>query len=365
MRVLLVTGSFPPMKCGVGDYTASLAEALSRQEDAEVAVLTRVEGRASEVDPKVQVNAVVKDWGMADLPRIIGVLRGSRPDVVHLQFPTQGYRGRVPWLLPLLVGATGVTTVQTWHEYLHEAGSNWRDFAIAIAPSLISVVREDYGEKIPRRYRWLLGGRTFHYIPSASSIPTVLVDTSERASIREKWGSQGRSLVAYFGFLYEHKGIDLLFQIADPQKDHLVILGEFDRRDPYQDRIWQLANQGAWRGRAEIAGFQPSREVSRLLAVADAVVLPFRKGGGEWNTSLLAARAQGTFVLTTSWERRGYAGADNVYYANPGDVHEMRTALRRYIGQRREASPGETEERWDLIADSHMRLYQGRLRKRS
>ena len=40
MRVLLVCGTYPPMRCGVGDYTAGLAHAFGRRGDVTVAVLT-------------------------------------------------------------------------------------------------------------------------------------------------------------------------------------------------------------------------------------------------------------------------------------------------------------------------------------
>ena len=53
MKVLLVTGSFPPMKCGVGDYTACLAEALARKPNIEVAVLTSQGAEGLEVVPEV------------------------------------------------------------------------------------------------------------------------------------------------------------------------------------------------------------------------------------------------------------------------------------------------------------------------
>ena len=40
MRVMLITGSFPPMHCGVGDYTCKLAAALAERADLCVTVLT-------------------------------------------------------------------------------------------------------------------------------------------------------------------------------------------------------------------------------------------------------------------------------------------------------------------------------------
>ncbi len=38
--------------------------------------------------------------------------------MVHVQFPSQGYRGNLPWQLPVLLHASGFTVVQTWHEYV-------------------------------------------------------------------------------------------------------------------------------------------------------------------------------------------------------------------------------------------------------
>jgi glycosyltransferase involved in cell wall biosynthesis len=348
------------MKCGVGDYTASLANALARRSDVEVAVLTRVEAKGTDVPPNVRMYPVVKDWSIADLPRVIRSLRNWRPDIAHFQFPTQGYRGRLPWLLPLLMAAGGIRIAQTWHEYFRAERTNWRDLILALVPSTICVVRGGYKERIPPRYRWLLGRRRLELIPSASSIPTVRLGGDERSSMKEKWGSQARALVVYFGFLYPHKGVDLLFQIAQPEEHNVVLIGEFDRNDPYHGEVQSLAVEGAWEGRARIAGFQQPGEVAKLLAAADAVVLPFRAGGGEWNSSLLAARSQGTFVLTTSRDRQGYSEAENVYYARPGDVEDMKAALKRYIGVRREALVGDSEERWDSIAGSYVGLYRGR-----
>ena len=71
-----------------------------------------------------------------------------------------------------------------------------------------------------------------------------------------------------------------------------------------------------------------------MLAAADAVVLPFRSGGGSWNSSIKAAAVQGTFVLTTSTERHGLDPDGNVYYARPSDAKDLMEALRRHLGRR-------------------------------
>src|SRR5947207_2886130 len=104
IKVLLVTGSYPPMRCGVGDYTAGLARALRDSGKARVAVLI---GEDGEEDAGIEMIRI-RGWSLRNA---LGALRAVvkwKPDVVHLQFPTQGYRSHwLPWILPLLLRPAG------------------------------------------------------------------------------------------------------------------------------------------------------------------------------------------------------------------------------------------------------------------
>lgn len=114
MRILLITGSFPPMKCGVGDYTSHLARALSKRANASVAVLTSVSANPV-FDPDVEVLPVLSKWGLRDIPAVVDIARKWRPDIVHVQYPTLVY-GLIQWLIPALMWTMRIPTVQTWHE---------------------------------------------------------------------------------------------------------------------------------------------------------------------------------------------------------------------------------------------------------
>src|SRR5437870_7163602 len=140
MKILLITGSFPPMMCGVGNYTASLAEALGKLRDTKVAVLTDTKAR---MDSSHLINfelfPVAHEWKFSDLPQIFKVVQHWAPDVVHIQYPTQGYGDKwLPWILPLLLTLRWTPLVQTWHE--HVPMGRW-SLLLAIAPSGIIVVR--------------------------------------------------------------------------------------------------------------------------------------------------------------------------------------------------------------------------------
>jgi glycosyltransferase involved in cell wall biosynthesis len=164
--------------------------------------------------------------------------------------------------------------------------------------------------------------------------------------------------VAYFGFIYPAKGTDAVFDIASPLHHRLVLVGDLRMDDPYHKRILDRIDSDEWRGHALTTGFLPEYDAAAILAVADAVVLPFTEGSGPWNTSVYASAKQGTFVLTTSRTTHGYDAAANVYSAPPGAVDEMRQALREYIGCRVSRLSDERATEWRRIAEAHLQVYR-------
>jgi glycosyltransferase involved in cell wall biosynthesis len=213
-------------------------------------------------------------------------------------------------------------------------------------------------EKMPGWYRWLNRHKKFRYIPNASSIPAASITEVERNGIRTRLGASENGLIVYFGFAYPAKEIEALFEIADPQRHRLVLICDLSSSDVYQASILALANRDDWAGKVTVTGFLPPVDVANLLAAADAVVLPFRNGGGEWNSSIHSAAIQGTFVLTNSREKQGYDEDANIYYTLPSDVPNMQRALRQYAGHRMRGPSAVQGTNWDTIASAHVELYQ-------
>ena len=358
MRILLLTGSYPPIPCGVGDYVASLADALDGLGGIEVAVLTDRRARKMGTSSGVEVFPIARGWDISDLKPILTTIREWTPDALHLQYPTHGYADSLlPWMLPLVLSVLGIPVVQTWHENIF-TGFSWRALALALAPSRLVVVRPNYEAMLPTWARRLVRLRRPQFIPSASSIPRVELSDSVRHDIRRQLNSSAKYFVAYFGFIYPNKSVDLLFDVLDPEQDHLVLIGQINQDHPYQREIRVRAQREPWRGKVTITDFLPKEEVARFLAAVDAVLLPFRDGGGPWNTSIKAAALQGTFVLTTSRERQGYDPSSNIYFSKPGDIADMRLALRQYIGCRNAYPSAERYASWESIAQEHKSLYR-------
>jgi glycosyltransferase involved in cell wall biosynthesis len=201
---------------------------------------------------------------------------------------------------------------------------------------------------------WAIWGKRYRYIKSASTIPMCTLTPDELDTLKTRYLKGQHRLIVFFGFIYPHKGVDLLFDIGDPETDRIVIAGEF-KSDAYRAALFSRASVRPWLGRADFLGFVQDKDVSALLAVADAVVLPFQLGGGDWNTSIHAATQTGSFVLTTSLSSSGYDVIQNVYFAEPGNLTEMKTALESHAGHRREVET--TVHGWSNIAREHAALY--------
>jgi len=346
------------MKCGVGDYTAHLAKALSRRRDTVVAVLTDVSATPKPSDFEFEIFPVARGWRMSDVIRIGTTVRRWRPDIMHIQYPTQGYGQRyLPWLLPGLFRMVGVPVVQTWHGYDSRRMSR-RFIPNSVLAGGLIVVRQEYIDKMEPLYRWLNRRKHVKFIPNASTIPPTHLSEEEKIDLRLRFSLVASKFVVFFGFAYPDRGVELLFEVADPTEHHLVFISDLNSTDAYQQSILDCANRAPWAGKVTVTGYLPAEEVGRILAAADAIVLPFRDGGGMWNTSIRAGITQGTFVLTTAREQHGYDFKDNVYYARPDDVADLRGALQTFIAKRNNTTAQGLSFDWDSIAQSHTPFYE-------
>ncbi len=365
MKVLIVTGSYPPNKCGVGDYASKLAQSLVEYTNLDICILTtsgNVES-ANYSNNIIKLYSIIEAWKFSEIFHLIKFLRDLSPDIIHIQYPTQGYKdGLLPPILPIIAYLMRIKVVQTWHE-IYTNSYDLRLLIKAIIPGGLVVVRPEYKNKFAQKLQWIFKNKIFKFIRNASAIPSIELSESETALLKNYYKKQQRRLIVFFGFIYEHKGTELLFEIANPETDQIVIAGQFDKYDVYHQKILDLANGNKWANKVSITGFLDPIEISKLLKIADAVVLPFKSGGGEWNTTIHSAVLQKVFVLTTSESASGYDALTNVYYAKIGDTAEMRSALKKYSGKLRTHNPNIDKNEWQLIAKQHQNLYSEIIKK--
>lgn len=340
------------MHCGVGDYCAGLIRSL-RHQGIQVAVFgSRLPGPVRILGGGLQCPPV-RDWRIGVNRAFFTAIRRLRPHLVHFQYPTQGYGRRwMPWLLPILGLALKVRIVITWHEYIDRRP--FRQIPGILAACAGVAVRPLFRERLPALLRTVFAKREIAFIPGASAIPRRELNEDERMEIVNKIEPGNRRVIAYFGFTYPAKGTHRIFEILDPEKHHLLIVGGLDPADPYQRLVLELANSIEWRGSVSLIGFQAPERVAALLAASDAALLPFSEGGGIWNSSIHAAVLQGTLVVTTSREGGGYDAERNIFFAQPDDISGMSEAIEAYMGRRGKGGSGG----WQDSAVAHIALYR-------
>src|SRR5262249_24892283 len=174
----------------------------------------------------------------------IKIAQQFEPDIVHLQFPTQGYDyvnglTAIAWNTRKRFRLPFVTTL---HEFLPRSLGRFESHvhALALLSSMIVVVRPAFRVRMPWYMRALIRGDTMKLLPNASIVPQARPTDAERDALRQKLGTGARKLVAFFGFSYPHKGVELLFRIANPARHHLLLIGHLAERDAYHRELRAL-----------------------------------------------------------------------------------------------------------------------------
>jgi glycosyltransferase involved in cell wall biosynthesis len=362
----MILGSLPPMKCGVGDSMVILAGEISSL-GKEVGILTSKEaGLIKGVD----VINVLPDWSFKNFFFATRKIIKWDPDLIHFQFPSLGYKtGLLPYFLSLSLTLRGFNVIQTWHEppikspfaennfeRLKRFIYSFRYLPNVLAKDNIVFVEKGVYKNLRVWYKLFFKRKVINHIPVTSNIPVCEKPQHELIELKRKI-SRGKNLLVYFGFLFPHKGVDQIFEIADPKKDHILLITSFDNLNKYHNdlkkRIFSLVE---WKNNYTITGFINKNEVASLLKAADCVILPFRTETTLRNGSIFAAMLQGSLIITTSKSKSGFNEKYNISYNNPDDINGMKKSLRSLIDIKKRKKTC-TLITWKEIAKMHDELY--------
>jgi glycosyltransferase involved in cell wall biosynthesis len=323
VRVLLVTGEYPPMRGGVADYTQLLARGLAAK-GVVVSVLTSV-GATRGHEPDVMVSPSVKNWGVGFWRAVEDQLARVRPDILHVQYQTAAF--------DMALGVNGwpvlgrlrrrPPTIVTFHDLrepyiLPKLGPARHLATMLLAAGASGVVvtnAEDYTRIADRstsgRTRRAWGRRPLAAIPIGSNIAPLAPDSSRREALREQLGALPDDvLVAFFGFLGQSKGVDVLVEAFDslvsrgrPVRLMMVGAASGDSGRPdrsYEASIRQALDRPHLRARVAWTGFLDAAGVAAYLQAADLACLPFQHGGSLRHGSLVAALTHELPTVTTT-----------------------------------------------------------------
>ena len=299
MNVVLVSGTFPPRRCGVGDYTACLAGALI-QKACRIRVVTGG-GAAARADgvPAATVSAT---WARRDAASWLRALASCEPDVIHFQYPTAAYGrgGAATALLPLAAQRLPrARRVLTLHEYgVLRPWGRWRlrgmiraaDRVICTTEVDARLVRRDHPDRIGR----------IAVIPLGSNLepPGAVQEREPLAAVPAR--------LVHFGTVMPNKGwthlLALLVRLRRRRPDvELLAVGElnpagfgFHARVAAEIRKRDLADV------VRFTGFLPPREARRRLRSGSGVALaPYADGVRLNRGSFIALLRLGLAVAAT------------------------------------------------------------------
>jgi glycosyltransferase involved in cell wall biosynthesis len=268
-RIVLITGSFPPEICGVGDYTLKLASKLAERDQISVSVFAK------------------KDWRLRMLLKYIQELKAQAYDIYHLQYPTEGYGySLLPLFLIFLL--RNRHTVVTIHELSSRNFSAYLYTLFLIMLSGKVIVSNEYERKYATRF--LFNKQKVTVIPIASNIDPS--PSSERNFVERAVD------VAYFGHIRPMKGLEVFLETLASfgTKVNVAVIGQ--SLPKYLGFFEEVAKRASLAG-IDIIENKNSREVSELLADTKILYLPFPDGISNRRGSLLAGIQNGCAIVST------------------------------------------------------------------
>jgi len=377
MNICLISGEFPPMVGGMGDYTRELAKALA-QLGHRVGVLTSVLGR--EGGESFSVYPWVSKWGFSSWRVILTLIKEIEPQILHLQYQAAAYGmhpaiNLFPWRLRLIRHRPYLLV--TFHDlrvpYLFPKAGPVRRWAIvALARGCDGIIVTNVGDEVEARGC----GLEPPLIPIGSNISPRLPVGYDRQEWRARWGIKEETLLSYFGLLHGSKGVDTLFRalarlLEEGERVKLLMVGgKTGASDPttiaYARWMEALGQELGLGDRLLWTGYLDDEEVSANLLASDICVLPYKDGVSLRRGSLMAALAHGLPIISTrpAIQVKELIEGENIALVPSDDVEALAAKIRELAASERlRRRLGEGAKRisrafsWGRIAEETVALY--------
>jgi len=301
-KLLVITGTWPPLRCGVGDYTRELCRELAKL-PWEVHVLTS--RLAGEQVPGVTLHPLAETWSWPVLDQVENCIRELQPDVVNLQWPTAVY-GRslavngLAWRLRRAF--PGLPLVTTLHELRYF--KPWT--RLRVLPSLKHsrrIILVDPQDALVVKNLAPNSASRCRVIPIGSNLPPAEGRGFDRAARRRQLGFQARDfVVTFFGFANPPKGLETLLEALRQTQEaaggvQFLLLSQLEGN--YGARLRAAIHDLGLEEITRTVDYAGPRETAERLACADCAVLPFLDGIAWKRGSVMACLAQGLPVIST------------------------------------------------------------------
>jgi glycosyltransferase involved in cell wall biosynthesis len=384
MRIGLITGEYPPMQGGVGDFTRELARALNELGHT-AHVITKQATGDQDQDDAIVVHRRIGSWDVRCWRSIADVVRRHSFEGLNIQYEPAAYSMQVGVnFLPSRFTRRSIKLpiVTTFHDLLvpylfPKAGSlRWKVVEyLARHSDAVIVTNEEDHTHLSNLQRPI---SNLHLIPIGSNIDPARVDHFDLPQERSRWTVRSDEyLIGYFGFLNLSKGGEVLMRalkalIGDGVRVKLLLIGgRMGSSDPtnaeYAAQVDRLIEVLGLKDHVIATGYLDSIGVSRALLACDVMALPYLDGASLRRGSLMAAIAHGRAIVTTmpQYPIGGLTHDRSALFVPPNDPISLANAIRqtlidpeRRARLERGASEAAKLYTWDRIAAQTIEVYR-------
>jgi phosphatidylinositol alpha 1,6-mannosyltransferase len=339
VRVAIVAESFLPNVNGVTNSVLRVIEHL-RRTGHEVLVIApdapNGQPPAARVHDGVRVHRVPSKMfpKVTSLPlgvprpRMVGVLRGFGPDIVHLASPALlGYGGLlaarhldVPTVAVFQTDVAGFAqsygvgvmsrAAWAWTRHLHGKA----DRTLAPSTSAIEIL---VAHHVPRVHHWGRGVDVTGFVPSARD-----------DLLRSRWSPSGKPIVGFVGRLAPEKHVERLAVLARREDLQLVIVGDGVDRPKLESLMPSTIFTGALYG-TELAAAYASMDVFVHAGEHETFCQTVQEAMAS-GVPVIAPNAGGPRDLVTPMHTGLLLGVDEFEAKLPGAVDHLLAERQRY-----------------------------------
>jgi glycosyltransferase involved in cell wall biosynthesis len=319
MKILVVSGEYPPMKGGVGRYTKNLVQAMSKKTGIEV--LVAIGGSTNDTSDLDQdcndvtfFRGVTRKGDKKNSERLLQIVTETKPDIVNIQYERGLYEVDTTikhtfWRL--LHGSTldrfyrlcTVPTVSTlhtvfpedeYHAYIKDRSLK-KEGRFGFLPLqlraairrwvleqrydlLLHVVKQSDGIISPASTLQEVVGRgtvIYHGAESAFELNASSSLMNPKKEFRKEFGLPlDRTLLLAFGYAGSYKGFDVLDSVILPTGWSLVV------KQTKHERGFERPIEIVDTGRGSIIslnlGYLDDTTMSKLFYACDAIIFPYK-----------------------------------------------------------------------------------------
>lgn len=326
-NICILVRTFPPMKCGIGDYAVHLANILSH--DLNITVLTS--GKAVSQGAQYQLSPVLNRY-LFNPFQLLSAISRIHPDILHIQTPVLSWNSIILSVLQRYwkVKYPEMKIILTLHEYIDLP--LYQQYALNTNINNcdgIIVVDPCYSDKILKRN--LCSSDKITFIQNSMTL-TASINSETMLDIKSDFSANGSYvLMGFFGFINKLKGIEYILltmknlKLKNSLKTKFIVLGGTGTGSGnYYISLLKLINDYDLADYVVFTGYLDHKDINSYIAAMDYMNLPFVDGYSPKNSSMIASFSMKKPVITTKRLGRKMIDAKGVYYLDHAcDIEKM------------------------------------------